>query len=130
MKSAIIVSVALAASIAGAHADYWDTTDYDLIRPHGRPRSEAVHQAAVAFCTKQTGENPNEADTSAFKRCLLGRGYRVQSEHLVHNPPAPTPTVTGGLNGAYVYDDASPGPLRSEKDVQAATRACERNGAV
>jgi hypothetical protein len=121
MKRAIIASLTLLAGVAAAHADHYVTIDYDLIQPHGRPRSEAVHQAAVAFCTKQTGDDPDLGDTPAFKKCLLGRGYRVQSEHWVGASPAP---VAGGLDGTYIYDDASPGPERSEEQEQRATRAC------
>jgi hypothetical protein len=38
---------------------------------------------------------------------------------------AAQPPLPSGLNGTYVYDDAAPGPERSEQDEQAATRACD-----
>jgi hypothetical protein len=127
MTRALVVCLTLLTGIVGAQAGHYDSVDYDLIQPNGHPRSEAVHKAAIAFCLKQTGDDPDLADTPQFKKCLLGRGYRVQSERWIGASPAP---VAGGLDGTYVYDDASPGPERSEKDEERAARLCNGGDAA
>jgi hypothetical protein len=84
MKSTIILSVILLAGIASAHADGSVQERYrDLIRPHGHPRSDAIHQADLDYCYNETGANRAFADTPAFKQCMLGRGYRWQSTRVL-----------------------------------------------
>lgn len=53
---------------------------------------------------------------------LLAFATAVQADDAAH---APAPVVSGGLDGTYVYDDAAPGPERSEAEEQAATLACD-----
>ena len=48
---------------------------YDLIRPNGHPRSDAIHQADLDFCYQQTGQSRFSPDGAAFKKCMAGRGY-------------------------------------------------------
>jgi hypothetical protein len=79
MKTATIISAILLASCATAHAAPSINESYrDLIRPHGHPRGAAASQAALDFCYGQTGDIRGLADTPAFKRCMLGQGYRWQ----------------------------------------------------
>ena len=59
----------------------------DLIRPHGHPRSDAIHQADMDYCYNQTGDIRDFADTPAFKQCMLTRGYRWQSTRIHGTPP-------------------------------------------
>lgn len=74
MKRALLIFAMVLASAAGAHAE--EINGYrDLIRPHGRPRSEAIYQASVEFCYGQTGANRDLRDTRAFKQCMLTRNY-------------------------------------------------------
>jgi hypothetical protein len=88
MKWAIVGSIVFLAGIAGAHADATvQERYYDLIRPHGHPRSDAVHNADLDYCYGQTGAIRGLADTPAFKECMLGRGYRWQSTRILGHPP-------------------------------------------
>jgi hypothetical protein len=97
MKRTIIISMVLLAGIASASADTVVVQEryYDLIRPHGHPRSDAIHQADLDSCYGQTGAIRGLADTPAFKQCMLGRGYRWQSVHVqgklpdMNNMPGP-----------------------------------------
>jgi hypothetical protein len=54
---------------------------YDLIRPNGHPRSDAIHQADLNLCYRQTGQSRYSLDGPAFKKCMLSRGYRFLSQH-------------------------------------------------
>jgi hypothetical protein len=124
MKRALLISVMLLASVVGAHAEY-STTYHDTIRPHGKPRSDAIFNASVDACYAQTGLDRALPDTPAFKQCMLKRGYRWESQRLVVTDPAP-PLPPPGSVGTFTYDDVAPGPQRSEAAEQAATRACDR----
>jgi hypothetical protein len=88
MKCAIVGSIVFLAGIAGARADaIVQERYYDLIRPHGHPRSAAVHNADLDYCYGQTGAIRGLADTPEFKECMLGRGYRWQSTRIFGHPP-------------------------------------------
>jgi hypothetical protein len=79
MRRAIIILVIfLAGSVAADAGESVNEVYRDLIRPHGHPRGAAVSQAALDFCYAQTGDIRGLADTSAFKQCMLGRGYKWQ----------------------------------------------------
>jgi hypothetical protein len=88
MKWTVIAAVVLLAGIASAGADGATVQERyrDLIRPHGHPRSDAVHQADLDYCYNQTGDIRAFADTPAFKECMLGRGYRWQSTRVTGVP--------------------------------------------
>lgn len=89
MQRAMMILVILLAGTAAVRADQVVNDVYrDLIRPHGRPRSAAVSQAALDFCYGQTGDIRGLADTAAFKQCMLSRGYRWQRTQ-VKGRPAP-----------------------------------------
>jgi hypothetical protein len=48
-KCSIAISVALVGGLAVAHAGSTDTY-YDLVRPNGQPRSDAIFDADLNFC--------------------------------------------------------------------------------
>jgi len=77
MKRIIITTALLLGTVVAAQArpvaNY-----YDLIRPNGHPRSDAIHQADLNFCYAQTGQSRFSLDGPAFKKCMLSRGYRFQ----------------------------------------------------
>jgi hypothetical protein len=98
MKRAIIIFIALLGASVPARADHWETTYHDLIRPRGRPRSDAIYQGALNYCYEQTGADRNGRDTPEFKMCMRGRGYRWQSAQLVRAP---------GSSGAVTYNSDS-----------------------
>jgi hypothetical protein len=88
MKWTMVVSIAFLAGIASARADaIVQERYYDLIRPHGHPRSAAVHNADLDYCYGQTGAIRGLADTPEFKECMLGRGYRWQQTRVFGHPP-------------------------------------------
>lgn len=88
MKRAIITAIFLFSGALNAAATPEDTY-YDLIRPNGHPRSDAVFQADLEACYNQTGADRTRRDTPAFKKCMLGRGNRWMSTRNVPTPPAP-----------------------------------------
>jgi hypothetical protein len=123
MKRAIVAGLVLLAGAATARADYYDVTDVDLLRGVGR--SEAIHAAAVAFCTRETGADPDKADTPAFKACMFGRGYRVRGGRLVHAAPPPPISPTVGAVGDYSYENVAPGPARGDAEEQRDVARCD-----
>lgn len=82
----IIITTALLLGTALAAQAYPVAKYYDLIRPHGHPRSDAVHQADLDFCYAQTGQSRYSFDGPAFKKCMLSRGYRFMSQYNAPNP--------------------------------------------
>jgi hypothetical protein len=126
MKRTLLIAALLLAGVAGAHADHFEASYHDLIRPHGKPRSDAVFNADINACDSQTGQDPTLADTPAFRRCMLKRGYRFQSQRLVGVEPAP-PLPPAGSVGTFTYNDmrGRSGAAGSEAGEQAATRACD-----
>jgi hypothetical protein len=102
MKRSIIIAAAWIGAIASASAQVNDATYYDLIRPHGRPRSDAIFQAALDFCYNQTGADRSQDDTPDFKRCMLGQHYR-----WLYTKAVPTPAAAGSI--IYNRDSKDPG---------------------
>jgi hypothetical protein len=100
LKRTIIIFVALLAGAANAHAQP-QMKYYDLIRPHGHPRSDAIHEADLDYCYNQTGADRELADTPEFKKCMLGRGYRWVWTRMV-GTPARSGTIT------YNHDSKDP----------------------
>jgi hypothetical protein len=72
----IIVTTALLLVTAVAAQARPEASYHDLIRPNGHPRSDAIHQADLDCCYQQTGQSRYSLDGPAFKKCMLGRGYR------------------------------------------------------
>ena len=61
---------------------------YDLIRPNGHPRSDAIHQTDLDFCYGQTGASRFRLDNAAMKSCMLTRGYRFMWQRIDPDPPS------------------------------------------
>jgi hypothetical protein len=99
----IIVTTALLLGTAVAAQARPVAQYYDLIRPNGHMRSDAVHQADVDACYRQTGTGPYEPDTAAMKKCMLSRGYRFMWQRGF---------VSGSRQGAPSYD-SGPSPSSS-----------------
>jgi hypothetical protein len=92
ITAAVLLGTGLTAQ-AGPVASY-----HDLIRPHGHPRSDAIHEADLDFCYQQTGQSRYSLDGPAFKKCMLGRGYRFEWQRA------------GGSGGGSSGFDSSPSP--------------------
>ncbi len=100
LKCAIIVSIVFLAGVANAGPQR-QMTYRDLIRPHGQPRSDAIYDRNLDYCYSQTGADRTLDDTPAFKKCMLGRGYRWLSTRLV-GTSARSATIT------YDHDSKDP----------------------
>ena len=48
----------------------------DIVRPNGQKRSDAVYQADVDACYRQTGGSVYLPDSAAMKKCMLGDGFQ------------------------------------------------------
>ena len=83
---------------------HYETTYHDNIRPHGRPRSDAVYNSALDDCYRQTGLDRTAKDTQAFRNCMAGHDYRWVSTKEVQDPPSRR--ASNGLRkGEYIdYD--------------------------
>jgi hypothetical protein len=107
----IIVTTALLLVTAVAAQAQPVASYYDLIRPNGHPRSDAIHEADLNFCYRQTGQSRYSLDGPAFKKCMLSRGYRFSWQRgfaggsrqaapsydpgLSPSPPDPSPPPAG-----------------------------------
>jgi len=100
MTRAMIVTALMLGTALGAQAGTNDTY-YDMIRPNGHPRSDAIFQAALNACYSQTGASRFSADTPAFKQCMLGRSYRWTSVQTI-------PTRGSGSIGPDPFSFTSP----------------------
>jgi hypothetical protein len=90
MKRVCIIAGLLVCSLSQAYATTHAEMVYrDIIRPHGHKRSDAIGNASLDFCYRQTGDSRSAADTEAFKSCMLTRGYRWVSTKWVQDPPRP-----------------------------------------
>jgi hypothetical protein len=86
MKRIVITAALLFGAVLGAQADTAIQTYRDQVRPNGHPRSDAIFQAALDSCSQQTGGKRTFHDTPAFKKCMLGRGYRWASLRVEREP--------------------------------------------
>jgi hypothetical protein len=107
MKRALIACALLLSGTFAAQAYHSDYTYYDLVRPNGHPRSDAIFDADLNFCYAQTGSSRYE-DSPAFKRCMLGRKWRFESTRIVGSP-----SRGSGSGGAPDTSVASPDPSPS-----------------
>jgi hypothetical protein len=87
MKRAVIACALLLVGTSAAQAWHYDNTYYDLVRPHGKPRSDAIFQSNLDACYNQTGADRFEPDPPAFRQCMLARGYRFLHASVVHTRP-------------------------------------------
>jgi hypothetical protein len=98
MKRIIVTTAVLLGTVLTAQARPV-ASYHDLIRPNGHPRSDAIHQADLDFCYQQTGQSRYSLDGPAFKKCMLGRGYRFEWQRA------------GGYGGGSSgFDFSSPSP--------------------
>ena len=105
MKRIVIAAALLLGATLGAHArsvDYY----HDLIRPNGHPRSAAIHQRDLNFCYRATGASRYRPDTPAFRKCMLGRGYKWTRVRILPDRPRP-PAATPGWHVCH-YDCDNP----------------------
>jgi hypothetical protein len=87
VKRAIIACTLLFVGTFAAQAYHFDDTYYDLMRPNGKARSDAVFDADLNACYRQTGASRYAlGDAPAFKQCMLGRKWRWQSVRTVRSP--------------------------------------------
>jgi hypothetical protein len=87
MKRAITACALVLVGTFAAQAYHYDDTYYDLVRPNGQPRSDAIFNADLNFCYRQTGDSRyGDGDTPAFKQCMLGRKWRWESSRIVRSP--------------------------------------------
>jgi hypothetical protein len=87
---AIIAGLVLIGVPHGAAADNLVDNYYDLVRPNGQPRSDAVFQADLTYCYGQTGADRNAHDTPALKQCMLGRRWQwTDLSPSAWDPPPP-----------------------------------------
>jgi hypothetical protein len=87
MRRTLLTTALLLGTMLGAQARPVNAY-YDLIRPNGHPRSDAIHQADMAACYHQTGASRYRLDTPAYRKCMLGRGYRWMWGRNVPDPPS------------------------------------------
>jgi hypothetical protein len=93
MKRTIITAALLLGTVLGANADTAIQTYRDQIRPHGHARSEAVYQAALDVCSRQTGGMRTYHDTPAFQNCMSEHGYRWKSLRVERDAASRQPAV-------------------------------------
>jgi hypothetical protein len=86
MKRTIIACALLLTGTVGALAGHSNDTYYDLVRPNGQPRSDAIFQADLDSCYGQTGASRYDQDSPAFKQCMLGRKWQWQSVRITRSP--------------------------------------------
>ena len=92
MTRTLIAAALLLGSTLAAQARPVDAY-YDLIRPNGHPRADAIHERDLQYCYAQTGQGHHRLDGPAMVQCMLGRGYRYMWGSHMHrsDPPPPEP---------------------------------------
>ena len=101
MKRTVITTAMLLGAVLGtvlgaplgAQADTATQTYRDLIRPNGHARSDATFEAALDTCSRQTGGKRTFHDTPAYKKCMVGQGYRWKSLQVAREPASRRPAV-------------------------------------
>jgi hypothetical protein len=89
MNKVIITAALLIMSLSPALASsHYETTYHDNIRPKGRPRSDAVYNAALNDCYGKTGLSRDAKDTQAFRDCMTTHDYTWVSTKEVQDPPS------------------------------------------
>ena len=85
-KLSSVTCAVLLCGIFAAQAYHSEDTYTDLVRPNGQPRSDTIFNADLNFCYRQTGASRMNADTPAFKQCMLGRQWKWDSAKTVREP--------------------------------------------
>ncbi len=106
MKRITITTVVLLGTAVAAQAAP-QTMYKDLVRPNGQKRSEAVYQADVNACYRQTGGSPYLPDSAAMKKCMLSRGYRFMWQRGFASG-----SVRSAPSSAYVDPGPPPEPAQ------------------
>jgi hypothetical protein len=88
MKKIIVIAFTLLSLSPALASSHYEMTYHDNIRPNGRPRSDAVYNAALNACYDQTGLARDARDTQAFKDCMKAHGYSWISTKTVRDPPS------------------------------------------
>lgn len=98
----------------------------DVLRPHGRERSDAVREAAAKVCDH--GDSANIGD-EAFNACMLARGWQFagsvpNSSDSIDDSASndPSPAVDSGSDGA----DQTMEMVNEENAVNAANAAAQQ----
>jgi hypothetical protein len=85
MKRLLLAAALLAAGVLSAHAD--NDTYLNLRK---QPRSDDLLHVDVESCAVKLGHPKNGVPTSrAFKRCMLGHGWRFSHTTVEHTYPDP-----------------------------------------
>jgi hypothetical protein len=105
MKKVIVTTALVIASLSPAFASsHYETMYHDNIRPNGHPRSDAVYNAALDDCYRQTGLARDARDTQAFRDCMATHDYRWVYTKEVRDPPSRR--VTNAIpKGHYIDPD-------------------------
>jgi hypothetical protein len=90
LRHAILMSAVLLSGISTAHATTTNDDYYDLVRPNGNARGDAIFQADLDFCYGQTRSSRYAPDTPAFRQCMLGRNWQWKSVRTVRSPGRPS----------------------------------------
>jgi len=85
MKRIIVAAAVLLGTFSAAQARPINAY-YDLIRPNGHPRSDAIHNADLEDCYQQTGQSRYRLDGPAFQACMRAHGYRYMWGRYTHRP--------------------------------------------
>jgi hypothetical protein len=83
--AAAFALVSLTPALASSH---YEMMYHDNIRPNGKPRSDAIYNAALDACYSQTGLARSAKDTQAFRDCMATHDYRWVYTKLVQDPPS------------------------------------------
>jgi hypothetical protein len=89
-KVIVAVAVVLGSLTPALASTHYEFTWHDNIRLGGKPRSDAVLNAAVNDCYRQTGLSRDVDVTQAFKDCMATHNYAFAGEELVPDPPGKT----------------------------------------
>ena len=117
MKRAVTVCALLLVGTFAAQAYHSNDTYYDLVRPNGQPRSDAVFQADLNFCYQQTGASRYAQDTPAFKQCMLGRKWRWESVRITRSPSKGRPDCFDVVPSCGDQPSPDPPPVAPAPDT-------------
>jgi hypothetical protein len=107
-KQIVITTAMLLGTATAVAAQSVPQTAYkDLIRPNGHMRSDAVHQADLDACYRQTGGSRYLPDSAAMKKCMLSRGFRFMWQRGFASG-----SVRSAPSSAYVDPGPPPEPAQ------------------
>ena len=106
MRRTLVTTALLLGTVLAAQARPVNAY-YDLIRPNGHPRADAIHQTDLDFCYRQTGASRYRLDNAAMKKCMLGRGYRFMWGRIDPDPPS----YNTDYSAPITYPDSPSAPV-------------------